>query len=67
MVAVELSIQGTFPGPLETPGGIIKPTGAKVRRTMRRLLVSARREDREVQLLIMFDSMRAQMGVPERG
>jgi hypothetical protein len=34
MVAVELSIQGTFPGPLETPAGIIKPTGAKVRRTM---------------------------------
>ena len=30
MVAVELSIQGTFLGPLETPNGVIKPTGAKV-------------------------------------
>ena len=30
MVAVELSIQGTFLGPLETPTGIIQPTGAKV-------------------------------------
>jgi ketosteroid isomerase-like protein len=29
-VAVELSIQGTFLGPLETPAGIIHPTGAKV-------------------------------------
>jgi SnoaL-like protein len=29
-VAVELSIQGTFLGPLETPAGIIQPTGAKI-------------------------------------
>ena len=29
-VAVELSIQGTFLGPLETPAGIVRPTGAKV-------------------------------------
>jgi len=30
MVAVELSIQGTFLGPLETPAGTVKPTGAKI-------------------------------------
>jgi ketosteroid isomerase-like protein len=30
VVAVELSIQGTFLGPLETPAGIVQPTGAKV-------------------------------------
>ena len=30
VVAVELSIQGTFQGPLETPAGIVQPTGAKV-------------------------------------
>ena len=30
VVAVELSIQGTFLGPLETPGGIVQPTGAKI-------------------------------------
>jgi ketosteroid isomerase-like protein len=29
-VAVEVSIQGTFLGPLETPAGIIQPTGVKV-------------------------------------
>jgi hypothetical protein len=30
VVAVELSIQGTFLGPLETPAGIVEPTGAKI-------------------------------------
>src|SRR5437660_8993754 len=29
-VAVEVSIQGTFLGPLETPAGIVRPTGAKI-------------------------------------
>jgi ketosteroid isomerase-like protein len=29
-VAVELSIRGTFRGPLETPAGLVQPTGAKV-------------------------------------
>ena len=30
VVAIELSIQGTFLGPFETPAGVIQPTGAKV-------------------------------------
>ena len=30
VVAVELSIQGTFTGPFETPAGVIQPTGAKL-------------------------------------
>lgn len=30
VVSVELSIQGTFEGPLQTPAGTVKPTGAKV-------------------------------------
>jgi ketosteroid isomerase-like protein len=30
MVAVEVSIRGTFLGPLETPSGTVQPTGAKV-------------------------------------
>jgi ketosteroid isomerase-like protein len=30
VVAVELSIQGTFLGSLETPAGIVEPTGAKI-------------------------------------
>src|SRR5215470_10820510 len=30
LVAVELSIRGTFTGPFETPAGVIQPTGAKL-------------------------------------
>jgi predicted ester cyclase len=30
LVAVELSIQGTFGGPFETPAGVLQPTGAKL-------------------------------------
>jgi hypothetical protein len=30
IVAIELSIQGTFRGPMETPAGVIQPTEAKV-------------------------------------
>jgi ketosteroid isomerase-like protein len=30
VVAIELSIQGTFRGPMETPAGVMQPTGAKV-------------------------------------
>lgn len=30
VVAVEVSIQGTFLGPFETPAGVIQPTGAKL-------------------------------------
>ena len=30
VVAIELSIQGTFLGPFETSAGVIQPTGAKV-------------------------------------
>ena len=30
VVSIELSIQGTFLGPFETPDGVIQPTGAKL-------------------------------------
>jgi NADPH:quinone reductase-like Zn-dependent oxidoreductase len=30
VVCIELSIQGTFLGPFQTPAGPIKPTGAKI-------------------------------------
>ena len=30
VVAIELSIRGTFLGPFETPDGVIQPTGAKL-------------------------------------
>ncbi|MGW0884616.1 nuclear transport factor 2 family protein [Streptomyces sp. NPDC002671] len=29
-ISLELSIQGTFKGPLQTPAGTVKPTGAKI-------------------------------------
>jgi ketosteroid isomerase-like protein len=30
VVAVQLAIQGTFRGPMETPAGVIQPTGARI-------------------------------------
>ena len=30
VIAIELFIQGTFRGPMETPAGVIRPTGARV-------------------------------------
>ena len=30
VVAIELAIQGTFQGPMETPAGVVQPTGGKV-------------------------------------
>jgi ketosteroid isomerase-like protein len=30
VIAIEVSIQGTFLGPFETPAGVIQPTGAKL-------------------------------------
>jgi hypothetical protein len=30
VVTIELSIQGTFLGPFDTPAGVIRPTGAKI-------------------------------------
>jgi hypothetical protein len=30
VAAIELSIQGTFRGPFETPAGVIQPTGARL-------------------------------------
>jgi len=30
VVSIELSIQGPFSGPFQTPAGVIQPTGAKI-------------------------------------
>jgi len=67
MVAVELSIQGTFLGPLETPDGIVKPTGAKVDGPCADFWYLRDGKIERFDCYIMFDTMRAQMGVPERG
>jgi ketosteroid isomerase-like protein len=67
MVAVELSIQGTFLGPLETPAGIVQPTGAKVDGPCADFWYLRDGKIERFDCYIMFDTMRAQMGVPERG
>ena len=67
MVAVELSIQGTFLGPLETPAGTIKPTGAKVDGPCADFWYLRNGKIERFDCYIMFDTMRAQMGVVEGG
>ena len=62
MVAVELSIQGTFLGPLETPAGIIEPTGAKVRGPCADFWYLRNGKIAMFNCYIMQDIMRAQMG-----
>jgi ketosteroid isomerase-like protein len=67
MVAVELSIQGTFLGPLETPGGIVEPTGAKVDGPCADFWYLRDGKIEMFNCYIMLSTMRAQMGAPERG
>ena len=63
MVAVELSIQGTFLGPLKTPAGIIQPTGAKVDGPCADFWYLRDGKIERFDCYIMFDTMRAQMGL----
>ena len=65
-VAVELSIQGTFLGPLETPSGIVEPTGAKVDVPGADFWYLRDGKIEMFDCYIMVSTMRAQMGVPER-
>ena len=51
VVAVELSIRGTFTGPFETPAGVIQPTGAKLDFPGPISGTCGRRQDQGVQLL----------------
>jgi deazaflavin-dependent oxidoreductase (nitroreductase family) len=62
MVAVELSIQGTFLGPLETPAGIVQPTGAKVDGPCADFWYLRDGKIEMFDCYIMLDIMRAQMG-----
>jgi ketosteroid isomerase-like protein len=63
MVAVELSIQGTFLGPLETPAGIIQPTGAKVDGPCADFWYLRDGKIEMFDCYIMVSTIRAQMGV----
>jgi len=63
MVAVELSIQGTFLGPLQTPFGTFEPTGAKVDGPCADFWYLRDGKIERFDCYIMFDTMRAQMGL----
>jgi ketosteroid isomerase-like protein len=63
VVAVELSIQGTFLGPLQTPTGIIEPTGAKVDGPCADFWYLRDGKIERFDCYIMLTTMYAQMGV----
>ena len=63
VVAVELSIQGTFLGPLQTPSGTFEPTGAKVDGPCADFWYLRDGKIERFDCYIMFDTMRAQMGL----
>ena len=63
VVAIEMSIQGTFLGPLETPKGIVQPTGAKVDGPCADFWYLRDGKIERFDCYIMLDTMRAQMGV----
>jgi ketosteroid isomerase-like protein len=63
MVAVELSIQGTFLGPLQTASGTFEPTGAKVNGPCADFWYLRNGKIERFDCYIMFDTMRAQMGL----
>ena len=63
VVAVELSIQGTFSGPLVTPTGTIEPNGAKVDGPCADFWYLRDGKIERFDCYIMFDTMRTQMGL----
>jgi len=63
VVAVELSIQGIFLGPLQTPAGVIEPTGTKVDGPCADFWYLRDGKIGRFDGYIMFDTMRAQMGL----
>ena len=63
VVAVELSIQGTLLGPLQTPAGTIEPTGAKVDGPTADFWYVRDGKIERFDCYIMLNTMRAQKGV----
>jgi len=63
MVAVELSIRGTFLGPLETPSGTVHPTGAKVDVPTADFWYLRDGKIERFDCYVMVNTMFAQMGV----
>jgi ketosteroid isomerase-like protein len=63
VVAIELSIRGTFLGPLETSGGVIQPTGVKLDIPTADFWYVRDGKIQEFNCHIGFTNMFAQMGV----
>ena len=63
VVAVELSIQGTFNGPLETPAGTVQPTGAKIDVPTADFWYLHKGKIRKFNCFVGYSAMFAQMGV----
>jgi hypothetical protein len=62
-VAVELSIRGTFLGPLETPAGTVQPTGARIDVPTADLWYLRDGRVETFNCYVMVSTMLAQMGV----
>ena len=63
VVAIELSIQGTFLGPFETPAGVIQPTGAKLHIPCADFWYVREGKIQEFNCYVSVNSMLAQIGV----
>jgi hypothetical protein len=63
VVATELSIQGTFLGPFETPAGVIQPTGAKLNIPCADFWYVRDGKIKEFNCYVSVNSMLAQIGV----
>ena len=63
VVAIELSIQGTFLGPFETPAGVIQPTGAKLNIPCADFWYVRDGKIKEFNCYVSVNSMLAQIGV----
>ena len=63
VVAIELSIRGTFLGPFETPAGVIQPTGAKLSVPCADFWYVRDGKIKEFNCYVSVNSMFAQIGV----
>jgi ketosteroid isomerase-like protein len=63
VVSIELSIQGTFLGPFDTPAGVIQPTGAKIDFPTADFWYLRNGKIQEFNCYVSINSMLAQIGV----
>ncbi|MFF4753201.1 nuclear transport factor 2 family protein [Streptomyces sp. NPDC002514] len=63
VVSLELSIQGTFEGPVQTPAGTLKPTGAKIDAPTADFWYLQDGKIKKFDCYVGYTAMYAQMGV----